>query len=59
MAAGAVAGGLGALLGIGGGVFLVPFLNTVIGLPIKESRGDQPHDRNRDIERRLGQDGRP
>ena len=35
MAAGAVAGGLGALLGIGGGVFLVPFLNTVIGLPIK------------------------
>ena len=35
MAAGAVAGGLGALLGIGGGVFLVPFLNSVIGLPIK------------------------
>ena len=35
MAAGAVAGGLGALLGIGGGVFLVPFLNTVIGLPMK------------------------
>src|SRR5688500_14482008 len=35
MAAGAVAGGLGALLRIGGGVFLVPFLNSVIGLPIK------------------------
>ena len=35
MAAGAVAGGLGALLGLGGGVFLVPFLNSVIGLPIK------------------------
>jgi uncharacterized membrane protein YfcA len=35
MAAGALAGGLGALLGIGGGVFLVPFLNSVIGLPIK------------------------
>jgi uncharacterized membrane protein YfcA len=35
MAAGVGAGGLGALLGIGGGVFLVPFLNSVIGLPIK------------------------
>jgi uncharacterized membrane protein YfcA len=32
MAAGAVAGGLGALLGIGGGVFLVPFLNVGMGL---------------------------
>lgn len=35
MVAGVLAGGLGALLGIGGGVFLVPFLNTVIGVPIK------------------------
>lgn len=35
MIAGVLAGGLGALLGIGGGVFLVPFLNTVVGLPIK------------------------
>ena len=35
MAAGVLAGGLGALLGIGGGVFLVPFLNSVVGLPIK------------------------
>jgi uncharacterized membrane protein YfcA len=35
MAAGAVAGSLGVLLGIGGGVFLVPFLNSVIGLPMK------------------------
>ena len=34
-AAGAVAGGLGALLGIGGGVFLVPFLNLGLDLPIK------------------------
>ena len=33
--AGAVAGSLGALLGIGGGVFLVPFLNLGLGLPIK------------------------
>src|ERR1700730_18441013 len=31
--AGAVAGGLGALLGIGGGVFLVPFLNLVLDFP--------------------------
>ncbi len=33
--AGAVAGGFGALLGLGGGVFLVPFLHTVVGLPVK------------------------
>ena len=32
--AGAVAGSLGALLGIGGGVFLVPFLNLVLALPM-------------------------
>jgi hypothetical protein len=33
-AAGAAAGGLGALLGIGGGVFLVPLLNIGLGFPI-------------------------
>jgi uncharacterized membrane protein YfcA len=32
--AGILAGCLGALLGLGGGVFLVPFLNLVIGLPL-------------------------
>ena len=32
--AGTVAGGLGALLGIGGGVFLVPFLNLGLHFPI-------------------------
>ncbi len=32
-AAGTVAGALGALLGLGGGVFLVPFLNLVLGFP--------------------------
>jgi uncharacterized membrane protein YfcA len=37
MLAGAVTGCLGALLGIGGGVFLVPFLNLVLHLPFKES----------------------
>lgn len=37
MAAGAVAGCLGALLGIGGGVFLVPFLNIGLGLPYEIS----------------------
>src|SRR5439155_6567642 len=36
-AAGAVAGSLGALLGIGGGVFLVPFLNLALNLPIKSA----------------------
>lgn len=34
LAAGAFAGGLGATLGIGGGVFLVPFLTVVMGFPI-------------------------
>jgi uncharacterized protein len=37
MAAGAVAGGLGALLGIGGGVFLVPFLALVLNIPIRQA----------------------
>jgi uncharacterized membrane protein YfcA len=32
-----VTGSLGALLGIGGGVFLVPFLNLVLHLPYRES----------------------
>jgi hypothetical protein len=32
--AGAAAGALGALLGIGGGVFLVPFLTLALGFPI-------------------------
>lgn len=35
--AGAVAGGMGALLGLGGGVFLVPFLNLALGLSFKEA----------------------
>jgi uncharacterized membrane protein YfcA len=35
--AGAGAGVLGALLGIGGGVFLVPFLNLVVGLPVQSA----------------------
>jgi uncharacterized membrane protein YfcA len=37
MVAGAIAGCLGALLGIGGGVFLVPFLNLGLGLPYQVS----------------------
>src|SRR5262249_46075304 len=35
--AGAVAGCLGSLLGLGGGVFLVPFLNAGLGLDFKVS----------------------
>ncbi len=35
MACGAVAGALGAVLGIGGGVFLVPFLNAWFGIDFK------------------------
>lgn len=37
--AGAVAGLLGALLGLGGGVFLVPFLVTAFELPFASARG--------------------
>lgn len=39
MAAGAVAGCLGALLGIGGGVFLIPFLNVGLGLELPVAAG--------------------
>jgi uncharacterized membrane protein YfcA len=35
IAAGAVAGALGSLLGIGGGVFLVPFLNAGLGIDFR------------------------
>jgi uncharacterized membrane protein YfcA len=35
IAAGSVAGALGSLLGIGGGVFLVPFLNAGLGIDFK------------------------
>lgn len=34
---GALAGSLGAMLGIGGGVFLVPFLILVVGLPFHQA----------------------
>jgi len=36
---GALAGTLGALLGVGGGVFLVPFLNAALGLPFNVASG--------------------
>ena len=39
MAAGALAGCLGALLGIGGGVFLLPFLNVALGLDMRSAAG--------------------
>ena len=34
LAAGTLAGGLGSTLGIGGGIFLVPFLTLGMGMPI-------------------------
>lgn len=37
--AGMGAGGLGAILGLGGGVFLVPFMITVLHLPFNQARG--------------------
>ena len=39
IAVGALAGTLGALLGVGGGVFLVPFLNAALGLPFNVASG--------------------
>jgi uncharacterized membrane protein YfcA len=35
--AGVAAGGMGGLLGLGGGVFLVPFLNLALGFPLKSA----------------------
>jgi len=35
--AGICAGGLGALLGLGGGIFLVPFLNIVLDVPVAQA----------------------
>jgi len=39
LAAGAVAGCLGAMLGIGGGVFLIPLLNVGLGFPMRTASG--------------------
>ena len=36
-AAGVVAGGLGGVLGLGGGVFLVPFLHLALGFPLRSA----------------------
>ena len=38
-AAGAVAGGLGVVLGLGGGIFLVPFLSLALGFSLKSAAG--------------------
>ena len=35
--AGAIAGGLGNVLGLGGGIFLVPFLTLALGFPLKSA----------------------
>jgi uncharacterized membrane protein YfcA len=39
LAAGAVAGGIGSMLGLGGGVLLVPFLNVALNFPLKVASG--------------------
>src|SRR5438874_13679214 len=39
MLAGTAAGGVGALLGLGGGIFLVPLLTLVMGIPIRQAIG--------------------
>jgi uncharacterized membrane protein YfcA len=38
MAAGAGAGAFGAMLGLGGGIFIVPILNIAMGLPLDNAR---------------------
>ena len=39
MTLGVAAGGVGALLGLGGGVFLVPLLTILLGLPVQKAAG--------------------
>jgi len=39
MLAGTAAGGVGALLGLGGGIFLVPLLTLAMGVPIRQAIG--------------------
>jgi uncharacterized protein len=39
MALGVAAGSIGALLGLGGGIFLVPLLTLLLGLPIQQAAG--------------------
>ena len=39
IAAGAAAGGLGSMLGLGGGVFLVPLLHVALGFPLNVASG--------------------
>jgi uncharacterized membrane protein YfcA len=39
LAAGAVAGGVGSMLGLGGGVFLVPFLDVALNFPLRVASG--------------------
>ena len=36
---GFAAGAIGALLGLGGGIFLVPALTWIFGLPVREAAG--------------------
>jgi uncharacterized protein len=39
LAAGALGGGIGSTLGLGGGVFIIPFLNVVLGFPLNVAAG--------------------
>src|SRR5207247_9781974 len=39
MLAGTAAGAVGALLGLGGGIFLVPLLTLAMGVPIRQAIG--------------------
>ena len=47
---GVLAGGMGGLLGLGGGVFLVPFLHLVLGFPLKSAAAISLATVHRDVE---------
>ena len=52
LAGGVAAGVFGSLLGLGGGVLLVPLLTLGFGLPLREAVGDLARLGHRDLERR-------
>ena len=45
------------MLGLGGGVFLVPLLNLALGFPLQDRRRHQPVHRHRDVELSVGRPG--
>ena len=59
IALGGATGLVGSLLGLGGGVFLVPLLTLALGVPIRAADRGQPHLRDRHRVRLLHGEPRP